>query len=155
MGRDEETSFYAPPRIGLMWWSFRQLLFVLSRSFILCFLSYTQYGFHNGWHQNQPPEVFYKKAGLENFAICTGKHLSRRFFLIKLQACNSSYSSFLWILRNFQEHLLWKTSTNDFRIFPAVKSNYSGEIFCGDIFWSILFILGNYHRVVFRTLSNI
>ena len=40
--------------------------------------------------QKQPPEVFYKKAGLENFAKFTGKYLSKSLFLIKLQisACN-------------------------------------------------------------------
>ena len=32
--------------------------------------------------QKQPPEVFYKKAILENFAILTGKHLCWSFFLI-------------------------------------------------------------------------
>ena len=63
-----------------------------------------------------------KKAGLENFAICTGKHLSRSFFLTKLQTCNFikkrlQHRLFLWILRNFQEHLIWETSTNGSRIF--------------------------------------
>ena len=29
----------------------------------------------------QPPEVFYKKAVLKNFAIFTGKHLSWNLFL--------------------------------------------------------------------------
>ena len=34
----------------------------------------------------QPPEVFYKKAVLGNFAIFTEKHLSWDLFLIKFQA---------------------------------------------------------------------
>ena len=34
----------------------------------------------------QPPEMFYKKAVLKNFAIFTVKHLCWCFFLIKLQA---------------------------------------------------------------------
>ena len=36
--------------------------------------------------QKQPPEVFYKKSGLKNFAILTGKHLFWNFFITKLQA---------------------------------------------------------------------
>ena len=38
--------------------------------------------------QKQPPEVFYKKDVLRNFAKFTGKHLLQR-------------NIFLWILRNF------------------------------------------------------
>ena len=34
--------------------------------------------------EKQPPEVFYKKAVLSNFAIFTGKHQCRSLFLIKL-----------------------------------------------------------------------
>ena len=34
--------------------------------------------------EKQPPEVFYKKAVLSNFAIFTGKHLCRSLLLIKL-----------------------------------------------------------------------
>ena len=36
--------------------------------------------------QKQPPEVFYKKAVLENFAIFTGKNLCWSLFLKKLEA---------------------------------------------------------------------
>ena len=36
--------------------------------------------------QRQPPEVFYKKANLRNFAIFTRKYLFWSLFLIKLQA---------------------------------------------------------------------
>ena len=39
--------------------------------------------------QRQPPEVFYKKAVLKNFAILTEKHLFWGLFLIKLQALRS------------------------------------------------------------------
>ena len=35
--------------------------------------------------EKQSPEVFYKKAGLKNFAIFTGKPLCWNLFLIKLQ----------------------------------------------------------------------
>ena len=40
--------------------------------------------FWNG--QKQPPELFYKKTVLKNFAILTGKQRYWKFFLIKLQA---------------------------------------------------------------------
>ena len=36
--------------------------------------------------QEQPPEVFYKKGVLKDFAKFTGKHLCWSLFLIKLQA---------------------------------------------------------------------
>ena len=36
--------------------------------------------------QNQPAEVFYKKAVLKNVVIFTGKHLYWSHFLIKLLA---------------------------------------------------------------------
>ena len=61
-----------------------------------------------------------KKDFLENFAIFIGKHHSWSYFLIKLQAWitgtslkrDSSAGVFLWILRNFLEHLFWRTSAN-------------------------------------------
>ena len=84
--------------------------------------------------QKQPPEVFYKKAGLENFAKFTGKHLCKSLFLIKLQAsaCNfikketlsqefscefCEISKNTCILRNFQEiskntEHLWATASD-------------------------------------------
>ena len=37
-----------------------------------------------------PPEVFYKKAVLENLSMFTGKHLGWSLFLIKLQAFTSA-----------------------------------------------------------------
>ena len=43
----------------------------------------------------QPPEMFYKKAVLKNFAIFPGKNLCWGVFLIKLQAFRENFSSFL------------------------------------------------------------
>ena len=52
--------------------------------------------------QKQPPEVFYKKGFLTNFAKFTGNTCAKVSFLIKLHA----WGVFLWILRNFfTEHL--------------------------------------------------
>ena len=106
-------------------------------------------------------EVSGQKAVPNFFFFCKThrKTLVREYLFRKFAGLqpkrDSSTGVFLWILRNFQEPLLWKTSMNGFRIFSAVKSAYGGEIFCGDMFWSTLFMLGNYNRVVFRTLSNI
>ena len=49
--------------------------------------------------QKQPPEVFYKKAALENFAISTGKHL-----------CWNIY--FPMNIAKLLRTLSWKTSAN-------------------------------------------
>ena len=59
------------------------------------------------WNQKQPPEVFYKKAVLKNFAIFTGKHLCWSLFIIKFQTFrpdskrDPNTGVFLWILQNF------------------------------------------------------
>ena len=69
-------------------------------------------------NQKQPSEMFYKKAVLKNFAIFTGKHLWWSLFLTKLQDFrpdskrDSNTCIFLWILRNFEEHLFWRASAN-------------------------------------------
>ena len=118
-------------------------------------------------NQKQPPEVFYEKAVLRNFAIFTGKHLwktretsgkfqlesllkrlqhatlskrdsntqlyqketsTRNFIKKRLQHATLSKRDFntqlyqketptqgvfLWILRNFKEHLFWRTFLSD------------------------------------------
>ena len=58
--------------------------------------------------QKQPPDVFYEKGILKNFANFTGKHLCWSLFLINLQAFRpatlwkrDSIGVFLWNLRNF------------------------------------------------------
>ena len=64
------------------------------------------------------PERFYKKGVLGNFGKFTGKHLCLRLFFYKVAglACNffkkrvSGTCVFLWILRNFQEHLFYRTN---------------------------------------------
>ena len=48
--------------------------------------------------QKQPPEVFYEKGVLKNFAKFTGKHLWQSLFFNKVADLNRF---FLWILRNF------------------------------------------------------
>ena len=56
----------------------------------------------------QPPEVFYKKGTLKNFAKFTGKHCARVCFLRKLQA-SGVFCEFCEIFKNtyFTEHLWW------------------------------------------------
>ena len=61
--------------------------------------------------KKQPPEVFYKKSVLKSFAKFTGKHLRQSLFQISRPGLqlyrkrNSGTGVFLWILRNFYEHL--------------------------------------------------
>ena len=81
--------------------------------------------------QKQPPEVLYKKDVLKNFAVFTEKHLYMSLFLIKLKAFStaalskwdSNTSVFLWILRNFEEHLFWETTVNGY--FFSVYCDYA------------------------------
>ena len=72
------------------------------------------------WNEKQPLELFHKKVALKYFAIFTGKHPCWSLFLIKVQAfrpdskrdSNKRDFIFLWILRNFEEHLFWRTYPN-------------------------------------------
>ena len=73
--------------------------------------------------QNSHRRCSIKKTVLKNFAIFTRKHLRWSLFSLKLQAFrpvtlllkrDSNSVDFLWILRNFLEHLFWKTSVNGF-----------------------------------------
>ena len=89
-GRDGETSFYAPAQIGL--WQFFDNRYT---------------GFITANIRSSYQRCSIKKAVIENFAICTENHLSR----------SSRSATLSKILCNFQEHLLWKISTNSFGVF--------------------------------------
>ena len=64
--------------------------------------------------------VLLKKVVLTNFVIFTGEHLCWSLLFNKIagvQACNFvkkdfNTGVFLWILRNFPEHIFWKTLSN-------------------------------------------
>ena len=56
------------------------IIFVISSTQIACDVMCVQYV------QKQPPEVFFKKGVLKNFANLTGKHLCWSLFLIKMEA---------------------------------------------------------------------
>ena len=61
-------------------------------------------------HRSSHRRCSAKKGVGENFVNFTGKYL----FLIKWQTFRYSNTGvFLWNLRNFEEHLLWRTSAND------------------------------------------
>ena len=63
-----------------------------------------------------------KRAILKHFAIFMGKHFCWSLFLIKLQTFrpatllkrNSNAVAFLWILRNFKEHLFHRTPLDEY-----------------------------------------
>ena len=69
--------------------------------------------------QKHPPEFFYEKDVLKDFAKFKGKQLCWSHFLIKLQAWTNatllkrdSYLTFFpWILQNFQEHRFYLRAT--------------------------------------------
>ena len=72
-----------------------------------------------------------KRAILKHFAIFMGKHFCWSLFLIKLQTFrpatllkrNSNAVAFLWILRNFKEHLFTEHPwTNTYESFQQVLS---------------------------------
>ena len=56
------------------------IISVISSTQIACDVMCVQYV------QKQPPEVFFKKGVLKNFANLTGKHLCWSLFLIKMEA---------------------------------------------------------------------
>ena len=69
--------------------------------------------------QKQAPEI--KKGILKILAKFTGKHFSQSLFFNKVAAdlrsetlLNSGTVVFLWILRNFQEHLFYRTPPSDY-----------------------------------------
>ena len=70
------------------------------------------------WNQKEPLELFDKKAVLKNFEIFTGKRLCWSLLLPNLQAFrpdsrrDSDTSVFMWILRNIEKHLFWRTFAN-------------------------------------------
>ena len=86
-------------------------VFVICVESIIYLLSYNLHDctFKRKW-QKQPPEVFYKKAVLKNFAIFTGKQLRWSFYLIKV----GGTVVFLWILQNFK---------NTIRFFSFLQQN--------------------------------
>ena len=61
--------------------------------------------------QKQPPKVFCKKGVLRNFAKFTGKHLCQSLFFSKVAGL--SIERFLWFLRNFWEHVFYRTPLGD------------------------------------------
>ena len=73
-----------------------------------------------------------RKAVFKYFAIFAGKRLCWSLFLTKLQALKAAtllkrYSNtgvFLWILRNFKEHLFGKTFTNGWINYKIFRTNF-------------------------------
>ena len=72
--------------------------------------------------EKQPPEVFYKKAVLSNFAIFTGKHLCRSLLLIKLLKRDS-------IKKRLQQKCLPVNIVKFLRT-PILKKTLANDCFC-------------------------
>ena len=60
--------------------------------------------------QKQSP-VFCKKGALKNFAKFTGKHMYQSLFFNFIKKRDSGTCVFLWILRNFEEHLFLQNTS--------------------------------------------
>ena len=67
--------------------------------------------------QKQPPEVFFKKALLKNFAIFSGKHLCWNLFSIKLQVSN-----FIKKVPNFEYYEIFKNAYYEENAWTAASS---------------------------------
>ena len=66
--------------------------------------------------QKQPSEVFCKKGVLANFAKFLRKFLRQSLFFNKVAGYwkrDSGTDVFLWILRNFEEHVFYRTPPSD------------------------------------------
>ena len=140
-GRDGETSFYASVRIGLM-----------GRSFILCFLNYA-IPVSKRLISEAATGVFYKKSWSWKFRSMHRKtpvggeslQLYQKATPAKVFSCE-----YCGIFKNtYFEKYLRKVSESflQWGLLIALKFYAVTE--------STLFILGNCHRIVFRTLSNI
>ena len=116
MGRDEATSFYAPARVGLMWRIFLTTVIYIQAFFYSLFPKLHNTGFITADIRSSHRRYSIKKAGLENFAIWTGKQLSRSFFLIKLQACN--------FIKKRLQHRCFPVNIAKFPRTPTLKNIY-------------------------------
>ena len=105
----EGTSFYVPAQIRLIWRIFRQLLYCYLYWGVLLFFA----RFLNSWCGNHRRGSI-KKAILENFAICTEKHLSLSLFLIKLQVCN--------FIKKRLQHKCFPVNIAEFSRTPTLKN---------------------------------
>ena len=73
--------------------------------------------------QKQPTNVFYKKRCFKNFAKFAAKQLCHGLFFNNVAGLDSGTSVFLWILRNFSEHLFHGTPASDwFCLFSSFNS---------------------------------
>ena len=76
---------------------------------------------HPEWYRSSNHRCSMKKAVLRNFAKFTGKHLCQSLFLKKVAILRPATflkrdpgtGVFLWILRNFLEHLFHRTPLDD------------------------------------------
>ena len=93
--------------------------------------------------EKQPPEVFYKKAVLSNFAIFTVKHLCRSLLLIKLLKRDS-------IKKRLQQKCLPVNIVKFLRT-PILKKHLQTTAFVGSSF-IIIHVIPLYH---FHPLMNI
>ena len=89
--------------------------------------------------QKQPPEVFYKKAVIKNFAVLTGKQLCWSLFLVKLQASRLAtllkretpkHVFFCEIFKNayFVKH--WQTAASETHLLNSLTKLFIKILLC-------------------------
>ena len=91
------------------------------------------------YHQKQPPGVFLRKGVLGNSAKFTGKHLCQSLFFNKvagLRLWDCGTGVFLWILRNFQEHLCYRALLDECFCIMSITGNIL--IYAVLFFWILL-----------------
>ena len=90
--------------------------------------------------QNQPPEVFHKKAFLKHFVIFTGKHLHGGLFFNKIaghQSCNFIKKGLL--------HRYFLVNTGKFIITPILK-NIQERLHFWKVLCENIFLIGTQQR---------
>ena len=96
-------------------WPFSEIKWYPEKIFRMRFLVFSKYMILD---PKKPADVISKKYVLKIFVNFTGRHLFWSLFLVKLQVwrpatllkSGSNTGVFLWNLRNFWEHLFWRTS---------------------------------------------
>ena len=71
------------------------------------------------WFRSSHQRCSVRKGVLRNFANFTGKHLCQSLYFNKIR--ESGTGVFLWILRNFWQHLFYRTSLGDCFLLIVMK----------------------------------
>ena len=110
----------------------------------------------SGFIRSSRPEVLCKKGALRNFSTFTGKHLCQSIFFKKaagLRAAtwlkrDSGTGAFLWILKNFENHLFLQNNSGScfvFIDFQCVKYSKWSRLY--RVYWKNKCIAHSYQTI--------